>query len=133
VIDGNLDDITYTRLLSENLHDSAEIMGLDNNFIFQQDNAGCHVSKYTMEFFKENEIDLLEWPAQSPDLNPIENIWSFMKKKLLSQVFKNKSELINKLNEIWNNLPRELVKTLIDSIPRRCEAVIRANGGNTRY
>jgi transposase len=133
VIEGNLDSIKYRRLLSENLHDSAEIMNLDNDFIFQQDNAGCHVSKYTMEFFNENGINLLEWPAQSLDLNPIEHIWSFMKKKLLNQVLKNKGELINKLNEIWNSLPRELVKNLIDSMPRRCEAVIRANGGHTRY
>jgi hypothetical protein len=73
-IDTTMDSIGYTRLLAENLHESAEIMGLSDDFVFQQDNAPCHKSAYTRKFFEKNGITVIEWPAQSPDLNPIERI-----------------------------------------------------------
>jgi len=79
VLDQTLDSISYVRVLSENLYKSANIMNL-NSFIFQQDNAPCHTSKYTRFFFKNNQIELLKWPAQSPDLSLIEHVWTCIKK-----------------------------------------------------
>ena len=133
VVDGSLDSIGYVKLLSDNLHESANMMNLGEGFIFQQDNASCHVSNHTMKFFTANEIELLEWAAQSPDLNPIENLWSFMKKELSKMVIKNKQDLITKFNEIWSVIPEAYVKNLIDSMSRRIEEVLRSNGGPTSY
>lgn len=133
VIEGNMDSITYTRVLSTHLHESVDLLDLNADFTFQQDNAPCHKSKYTMEFFRENGINLLNWPAQSPDLNPIEHVWAYIGQKLEKRVIKTRSELVAVLVDIWNSIPASYVKKLYESIPKRLEAVIRAEGGHIPY
>jgi len=71
-INGTMDSGKYINLLANNLKDSANKMGLDD-FVFQQDGAPCHTSKATRSFLDKELIVLLEWAAQSPDLNPIEH------------------------------------------------------------
>ncbi len=80
-VTGNIDSAKYINILANNLKDSADKMGL-SPYIFQQDSAPCHTSKMTREFFEREGIELLEWASQSPDLNPIEHIWAYIKLKL---------------------------------------------------
>jgi transposase len=94
LVEETMDSIRYVRVLSENLFESANDLGLSNTFCFQQDNAPCHTAKNTLEFFERNNIKVLKWPAQSPDLNPIENLWSYIKKKLVAYEFKTKVEFL---------------------------------------
>ncbi|KAI5152859.1 hypothetical protein ENBRE01_3070, partial [Enteropsectra breve] len=89
-----MDSVSYTRVLSTCLHESAKILEVSDKFIFKQDNAPCHKSNYTSRFFTENEINVIEWPAQSPDLNPIENVWAYIDQRLEKKVHKSKSQLI---------------------------------------
>ncbi len=70
-IDGIMDPVKYVNILSNNLEDSARLMGLEN-YTFQQDNDPKHTSRLAKNYFEDKSIDLLPWPPQSPDLNPIE-------------------------------------------------------------
>ncbi|MGL6119347.1 MAG: transposase [Fusobacteriaceae bacterium] len=133
IIDGNMDSIKYVRVLSTALHESVEILNMNDKFVFQQDNAPCHTSKYTKEFFDENEVDVLFWPSQSPDLNPIENLWSYIERKLTKKVLKTKTKLIEEIKEIWNNIPLSYVRNLYQSIPNRLELILRNKGGHIPY
>jgi hypothetical protein len=74
-IHGTMDAVKYVDILSNNLASSAESMRLDS-FTFQQDNDPKHTSRIAKNYFAAKNIDLLPWPPQSPDLNPIEAIWA---------------------------------------------------------
>ncbi|KAF7693001.1 Transposable element Tc1 transposase [Cucumispora dikerogammari] len=101
LVDETMDSIRYARLLTENLFESASIIWLGSNFIFQQDNASAHTARHTTSWFRENSVNVLNWPAQSPDLNPIKNIWSLLKQRLHDNTFTNKKILFEKITELW--------------------------------
>lgn len=131
-VDDKLDSGKYINLLANNLYASAEKMNL-NTFIFQQDGAPCHTSKTTMKFFKDNKIVLLDWAAQSPDMNPIEHIWAYIKILLKDYSPKNKDELKKKITDIWNNLSIEHVQKLINSMPKRSYELFKSKGCHTKF
>ncbi len=81
IIDQTLKAINYLELLANNLEFSATKMGL-SSYIFQQDGAPCHTAKIINAYFVEKEINVLKWAAQSLDLNPIEYIWAWIKRKM---------------------------------------------------
>ena len=71
----------------------------NQELIFQDDSAPCHRSKKVCEYKEKNKLDSLEWPGNSPDLNPIENLWSLLKGKIGRILLKNKAELKRIINE----------------------------------
>ena len=70
-VSGNINSVDYCKLLEENLEQSINMMGLGDRWIFQQDNAAIHVSRYSKAWFEDNQVMVMKWPSQSPDLNPI--------------------------------------------------------------
>lgn len=83
---------------------------------------------------EKNGIVQLEWPGNSPDLNPIENLWAIVKKQVAEKKPKNKTDLDNIIMDTWHNdISEELLQTLVTSMPRRIKAVIKAKGGATKY
>jgi len=125
----------YQEILQRNLRDSAKKLKLGRRFIFQQDSDPKHTAKSTMEWFRKNKIDVLPWAPQSPDLNPIEHLWRHLDVKVRQRPVlpRNIAELKTALTEEWLAIDPEFTKNLVDSMPRRCDAVIAARGGNTKY
>lgn len=127
--------VTYTEMLEEVLISYLEDVEEDQRLIFQQDNAAIHVSRYSKEWFRSKDIPLLEWPACSPDLNPIENLWGIMVRKIHQngRQFPNISTLKNEIKQCWESLDISLLKKLVNSMPNRIYQVINNNGKHTKY
>lgn len=133
VIDGIMDSVKYVKILNEIMLPYAE-EEMPLIWTFQQDNDPKHTSKLTQEWFAEKNVNVLAWPSQSPDLNPIENLWSFVKRKLAAgQKPSNKTQLFERIKSIWDSIPIEYCRALINSMQRRCQAVIVAKGSATKY
>lgn len=131
-IDDKMDSVSYLRILTNNLRQSATELGMDT-FIFQQDNDPKHTSTVVRKFFEEEKIEVLPWPSQSPDLNPIEHLWASMKAKMRGNNYKTKNDLKAAITEIWEATPQSLIDNLIASMPRRIESVFRAKGKHSKY
>ena len=102
---------------------------------FQQDNNPKHTSQLAKKWFSDNSIKVLEWPAQSPDLNPIEHLWEHLKCQLQQDESPPKGvhELWERMEKEWNEISPEVCQNLIESMPRRIQAAIKAKGGHTKY
>jgi len=135
-VEGKMDAEQYVGILGDGVLKSFEDLGLDvNTAIFQQDNDPKHTSKKAQDYFKTQQFQVLEWPAQSPDLNPIEHLWNILKKVLYSAHPDSKGvyDLWDNLVAAWVSITPEQCAGLVESMPRRCEAVIKAKGGHTKY
>ena len=102
--------------------------------MLQQDGASAHRSSSTKKYFAENYIRMLQpRPAQSPDLSVIENLWQVLKEKVSLRKPTNLENLWKVAVEEWNQIPREQIRSLYHSIPRRLNAVLAAKGSHTKY
>ena len=105
------------------------------NTILQQDNARPHVARIVTAYLNENNIRVLPWPANSPDMSPIEHVWDEMKRRLrdLENPPQNRQQLQVALVNIWNEIPQAFHGNLVRGMRRRINACIATRGGHTRY
>ena len=129
--------LTADRYITEILepHVVPFALAIGDGFIFMHDNARPHTARVVREYLADSEISVMDWPARSPDLNPIEHIWDHMGKRAREAVNppQNLQELRLEINQIWHNIDQQLIRNLILSMPNRCQTTIVARGGNTRY
>lgn len=103
--------------------------------LFQHDNARPHTARVTVAYLNDQNIRRLPWPSLSPDLNPIEHLWDELDRRLRASANPpaTANELFAQLQQEWDAIPRQTIQHLIASMPRRCQAVIQANGGHNQY
>ncbi|GFV22627.1 transposable element Tcb2 transposase [Trichonephila clavipes] len=103
-------------------------MGLQ--FLFMDDNAPCHRTVAAEQLLESEDIQRMDWPARSPDLNPIEHVWDFLGRRLAARTLPPVTirELRLALQDEWAAMPQQLIDTLILSMGRRCETCLAVRG-----
>lgn len=107
----------------------------DGNAVLMHDGAPCHRSRQISQYLEQTGIEVLPWPGNSPDLNPIEGLWKMLKDKVCSSDITNRRQLTERLIQTWHHDQQlqNLARQYIQSMPRRVQAVIKAKGCNTKY
>jgi transposase len=115
---------------------------LEPNSIFMQDNASIHNAHIVRDWFVEQGIELMDWPPYSPNLNPIENLWKWLKDEIIQahpelitmgNSDKDMDHLIDCAREAWETLGEEMLNKLALGMQKRVDAVKAANGWYTKY
>ena len=134
IIDGILDSNGYLRILEEKMLPSAVDLGIENDYIFQDDSAPIHRAKKVKKWMSDRNIEHLNWPGNSPDLNPIENLWKHLKQKVMKKHPKSLADLKETIFSVWRNeLPKDLCKKLALSMKTRISMVLKNKGGHIKY
>jgi hypothetical protein len=136
-INGIMDGEVYRQILIHKMAPHVKYLegksGIE--IIFQQDNDPKHTCKKVKKYLNNKQMRVLDWCSQSPDINPIENAWRQLKQRIAKKNYKAKNldELFTIAQEEWAAISLSSFQTLIESMPRRCQAVIDAKGAHTKY
>jgi transposase len=126
-ISGSLTGQVYLNLLQE-----VNTM-CPNHLTWMDDNAPAHRARSVNEWMTQQNRQRFVWPAQSPDLNPIENVWAELKRRLEGKRSQSLNELWDHSQQAWDSIDESFLENLVNSMPRRMAAVINARGGVTKY
>ena len=126
----------YRQILIHNAVPSGKRL-LGRGFIFQQDNDPKHTAKIVKKYLKnranDHTLEVLDWPSQSPDLSPIENLWQILDTATKNRKPSSEEQLFEVLKAAWAKIDSVVLKKLVRSMKQRCEAVIANNGFPTKY
>ena len=130
IYNGRLNGPAYVKVIEEALP-----LFIENTFdascddyVYMHDNAPCHRSKYTTDWLKNHNINVLKWPSNSPDLNCIEHVWDYIDKELRKLKPTNVSQLQEMILQLWREFTPIQCQRLVDSMPRRINQCILARG-----
>ena len=135
-IERKMNGEVYEFILKNELMKTLEYYNQEvDDILFQHDNDSKHTCKRVKKWIENQELEVLDWPAQSPDLNPIEHLWFHLKTKLrkYEEAAGGIEELWRRAEIEWEKIPKEKCQKLIESMPRRVAAVLRTKGRYTKY
>ena len=102
--------------------------------ILMHDNARPHVARICRQFLNRNNVNVLPWPAVSPDINRVEHIWDYLCRNVRARGNVHKLwDLENALIQEWKNIPNVVIRRYVRSMRGRLAACINSRGGHTRY
>ena len=125
---GNLNSDSYEDILQRFLDHGISKYYTYRVWKFQQDGAGAHRGQNIKDFFKDNQIRIHNHPANSPDLNPIELVWSYLKQEVEKELPNSQKDLEKKVRATWDQIPLELIRNCIDHLPQYLPLVVQAKG-----
>jgi len=131
---GRQDSFDYQQTLTTYLLPFADgVHG--EGYTFQHDNASIHASAATKSFLSDINVAVLDWPALSPDLNPIENLWGILSRVVYDggKQYESVAELEKAVRAAWDSIPEATLLTLVKSMPDRCSDVLINQGRKTKY
>ncbi len=123
----------YRDILSENLLPSARALKMKRGWVFQHDNDPKHTTQAMKEWLRKKHFKVLEWPSQSPDLNPIENLWSELKVRVSQRQPQNITALEEICTEEWAKIPATVCENLVKTYRKPLISVIANKGYITKY
>ena len=125
--DGRINSRKYCEIVAEFMPYADALY--TNGWVLEQDGATPHTSKETKEFLAENNIQILQWPPNSPDINPVENVWTILKDFVEKRNPQTKEELIAIIQESQQKIGYDVREKLMNSVSRRL-ALCFENEGN---
>ena len=132
---GNMDGEQYRAMLHK-MDPQLKKLLPTGEYIFMQDGATAHTANATQRYLEECKINFWkkdEWPAKSPDLNPIENLWAILNARVMKRYPKNEAELKRYLKQEWAKITLEDLRPFVMSMPDRIAQVLAAKGWHTKY
>ena len=132
----NMTAPVYVEILERHMQPSTAwvLQHPHEHYWLQQDNDPKHTSAEARRWLAENHVDVLSWPSQSPDLNPIEHLWTVVKNNVRAcEPLTSMEHLWERLERVWWSIKPDQCRRLVQSMPDRIQAVIKARGGHTRF
>ena len=118
-IEGRMNGAMYWEILGDNLLLSVRALKMGRGWVFQHDNDPKHTAKATKEWLSKKHIKVLEWPSQSPDLNPIENLWRELKLRVAKRQPRNLKDLERICKGEWTKIPPKICANLLKNYNKR--------------
>ncbi len=125
-LDATMNAERYIKVLEQPMRPSRQC-------VFQQDNAKPHTAAITTAWLRSRRVQVLNWPACSPDLSPIENIWLIIEQKICQRWPQTLQQLETYIRQEWNQIPTPKLQKLITSMPRRLQTVLKRRGDATPW